>query len=530
VDAKTLDYDVVCIGSGAAGLTAAITAHERGLSVLVIEKTGKIGGVAAISGGQCWVPANHVAERADIKDSIEEGFAYLMWCGGGYGDERRARHYCTRARDAVRFLDEHADVRWQIVPVADPFHGYRESVHSLPVGRLLEVGVFPGASLGAAQSITRSAVDRITSSEAHGTPPAAAEVAARHQRDERTHGGSLVGSLVRNALERDVPIWPATPAVSLLTEASRVTGVRVVRDGAEVQIRARRGVLLATGGYDSNAADRRTFDAGHEVSTVSLTSVTGDHLRIAGRLGAKIAAPFRPPHNVLEPAVPAITDADATVQRDKSIVLADRPHAIIVNQRGRRFHDETFYSSRDAGLLVIDAVEPWHYANDPCWAIWDSRHVANYLRPESVGTPGVVSALTVEQLAREAGIDPDGLVAEVAQFNQGAANGIDPAFGRDARNPHTVEASLGTIEQPPFYAVGLVQRTIGIPQAGLVTDEHSRVLDWDEKPIDGLYAAGGAVAFLEIGLNYTGGNANARSILQGFCAADHAAACTEESR
>lgn len=526
---EPVEYDVVCVGSGAAALTAAITAHEHGRSVLLVEKSAKIGGVAAISGGQCWVPANHLAEQAGIADSVEAGLAYLMFAGGAHGDEARARHYCTYARQAVKFLADHAGVAWQIVPVPDPFHGFAESTYSLPVGRLLEVGVFPGSSLGAVREITRSATDRITDTEAYGGPPDAAEVAARQERDDRARGGSLVGSLVKSVLDRGIEFWTQAGATSLVVTEGRVSGVRVQRGDQTVEVSARRGVLVATGGYDSSLRERLSFDAGHEVSTVSLPSVTGDHLRLAGRLGARVAAPFRPPHTFLEPDVPEIVDADGVIQRDRSVVRPTLPHAIIVNRQGRRFHDETMASGRDAALLALDVHEPWKYTNFPCWAVWDAHHAARYLPPPAARTPGVLSAPTLRELATAAGIDPDGLAEDVARFNANVAAGHDSDFGRGAFRAGQLhgdlsgggDPTLGPIEQAPFYAVRLVQRTMGIPQAGLVTDEHARVLDWDDRPIEGLYAAGGAVAMLEIGLNYTGGNANARGILQGFCAGNH---------
>ena len=267
--------------------------------------------------------------------------------------------------------------------------------------------------------------------------------------------------------------------------------------------RASHGVVLATGGYDSSSKDRASFDAGHEVSTVSLPSVTGDHLRLAGRVGARVAAPFRLPHNFLEPAVAEIRIDDGVVVRNRSIVLAPMPHAIIVNRHGRRFHDETTAAARDAGMLAVDVNAPWGYANRPCWAIWDAQHVARYLTEEAMRTPGVVSAPTITELAAVAGIDPDGLDAEIAHFNANVAAGNDPDFGRGALRASQLHGdlergsnpTLGTIEEAPFYAVRLIQRTMGIPHAGLVTDDHSRVLDWDDGPIEAAsMAAAAAVA------------------------------------
>jgi 3-oxosteroid 1-dehydrogenase len=443
-------------------------------------------------------------EEAGIDDSAEEGVAYLMWIGGDLGDQARARHYCTEARKAVRFLADHAGLAWQIVPVADDYHGHPESLHSRGPGRLLEVMLFPGSSLGAAQTITRHGPERITASESYAVTPSEAEIEARGERDERGHGGSLLGALVKNVLERGIDVWRDAPATELLVTDRRVSGVRATHNGSVVDVAARCGVVVATGGYDSSAADRGSFDGDHAVTTSSLPSVTGDHFRLAGRLGARVAAPFRLPHNFHLPAVPEIRDADGVVQRDASIVRSGSMHAVVVNRRGRRFADETTSASRDAGLFAVDVHEPWKFANNPCWAVWDAQHVARYLDSEAMQTPGVVTAPTLKELAMAAGIDPDGLEAEIARFNANVALGIDPDFGRGSPNAGHIrggdrsggpDSTLGTIEQPPYYAVRLVQSTMGLPYAGLVTDDFSRVLDWDDVPIEGLYAAGGRSLF-----------------------------------
>ncbi len=525
-----VDIDLICLGAGIGGLTAAITAHELGLRPLVIEKTGKIGGVGGISGGQCWVPVNHLAKAAGITDSVDAATAYLMYAGGGRGEERMARHYCARAGEVVQFLADKAGLRWVLVPVPDNFAGCPGAIGALQTGRLLEVDVFPGALLGADRPRTRRERNVATATETFTGSVSVQEVEQRRQRDDRARGGSLAGALVRNALDRGIEIWTDFLPLALLRADGRVVGVRVAHDGAEVDLHASRGVLLATGGTDGSAALTQLYE-GRDRNTVSLLSTTGDHLRLAGLLGAKVAAPFRPIHTFLEPDVPVVLDEDGTVQRNLSIMRSAFPHAIIVNSRGRRFHNEADHQSRDAGLTAIDTRAPWSLANVPCWTVWDSQHVQKYFGGAAPDIAGVWSAASLAELAAVAGIDPSGLPAQVADFNRHASAGQDPDFGRGSHSADRFvgdfagpgHANLGTIDQAPFYAVQLAIRTMGIPVAGLTVDEHSRVIDWADRPIPGLYAAGNAVALVDLGFGYEGGNANGRSLLHGFCAAEHAA-------
>jgi 3-oxosteroid 1-dehydrogenase len=524
------NYDLLCVGAGIGGLTAAITAHEFGLTPLVIEKTAKIGGVGGISGGQCWVPVNHLASAAGISDSVDAATAYLMYAGGGCGDERMARHYCARAGEVVKFLADKAGLAWVLVPVPDNFAGCLGAVGALDFGRLLEVDVFPGELLAADRQRTRKERNVATATEVFTGSVSAAEIEQRRRRDDRARGGSLAGALVRNALDRGIEIWTNSAPVGLLRDDGRVVGARVTREGAEVEVRAGRGVLLATGGTDGNAELTRIYE-GRSRDTVSLPSTTGDHLRLAGLLGAKVVAPFRPIHTFLEPDVPVVLDEDGTVQRNLSVMRSAFPHAIIVNSRGRRFHNEADHQSRDAGLTAIDTRAPWSLANVPCWTVWDSQHVQKYFGGSAPDAPGVWSAASLAKLAAAAGIDPIGLAREVATFNESALAGEDPDFGRGSHPADRFvgdfagsgHPNLGTIDQAPFYAVKLAIRTMGIPVAGLTADEHSRVIDWADRPIPGLYAAGNSVALVDLGFGYEGGNANGRSLLYGFCAAEHAA-------
>lgn len=527
---NVLSFDLICIGAGVGGLTAAITADELGLRPLVIEKTSKLGGVAAISGGQCWAPVNHLAEEAGIEDSVELAVQYMMFAGGGRGDIRMARHYCSRAASVVRFLADKAGVQWVLGPVPDHLAGAPGVLGALEWGRTLEVAAFPGSELGRYQALTRREPNVITNSEGLTGAVSSGEVSRRKQRDYRARGGSLAGSLVRSVLRRGIEIWLEATPTSLLIVAGAVIGVTTKYKNREIRVPSRCGVLLATGGYDSDADLARLYD-GRDVSTVSLPSTTGDHLRLAGILGAKVIAPARPVVSVLDPDVPVRPDEEGVLERPDPVVHSSFPHAIIVNSAGRRFHNEADNQSRHVSLSAIDPKEPWRLSNLPCWAIWDSRHVRRYFGGVTPSAHGVNASNSIAELAAAVGIDPVGLVEQIAEFNFHACSGQDPQFGRGARPAHRYagdtstsdHATLGEIAEPPFYAVRLVSRTMGLAIAGLSTDEHSRVINWTDTPIPGLYAAGNAVALAELGFAYTSGSGNCRGMIHGFCAAEHAA-------
>lgn len=529
-------FDFVSLGGGLGGLAAAIAATSRGMNALIVEKSPMVGGVSGVSGGQCWVPGNHLAQAAGIDDSVQAGLDYILWAGGGLAHEPLARNLFARAPAVIRFFEDYAGVEWELVPhYPDGFAGHPNAVSATTFGRTLGVREMPGEALGAWRARTRNYQDASSVGEqlfgARGDQRA--QLAERARLDMRTRGGALIGNLLRSAMKLGITIWTDCSVHDLIVSDGRVVGANVEKDGRMERIEAKGGILLAMSGYDSNAALLKMYNPSPSVSTVAPPSVTGDHLRLAGMLGAQVAAPFRPLQVMLAADVPVERDWSGTLgyPLQDSPVFTTYPHAIIVNDKGKRFHDESFSQSQGASLATIDPCEPRRLANSPCWAVWDSQHVDRYLDGQPPTQEGVVQAQTLQDLAKALGIDPLGLTDQIAYFNADAASGVDTQFNRgsleasrekgdrsDETNPN-----LGTIARAPFYGVKLAIRTIGLAAAGLVTDTASRVLDWRGNPVPGLYAAGNSVAYLDLGMGYQSGCGNTRGLVHGFQAAMDAA-------
>jgi 3-oxosteroid 1-dehydrogenase len=517
------EHDFVSIGGGIGGLVGALVAHEAGLAPLVIEKTSQIGGVAALSQGQLWVPGNHVAAGQFIADSATEGLAYMEWVGGGFAEKSHAGAYVRWAPSVTSFLMERAGVILRVWR-GQPDYYYPVAPGSVVEGRCLEVVPFAGDRLGEWAPRTRTAgTHRVTNQErAHGADGAL--ISDRARNDVRTQGGGLAAYLVRNAVDRGVALRTDTRAVRLVREDGRVVGVVVEDAAGEKHVRAHRGVLLATSGYDWSTEMVRGFDARTSPSSLTMPEITGDHLRMAGALGAKIVAPAVRPQYV-DPRF----QLAGTLERINTAL----PGVIMVNRQGARFADESFGPSFTAALSNVDVDEP-RLANQPFWAVFDhsfrTSHPIGPITPHDELPDGVISAETPEQLARLIGVDEAGLVAELVRFNEDAAAGEDPRFGRGTRpitlikgDRDNTHPTLGPLLKAPYYAVPLVTASIGIPVAGIAADTVGRTVDWEDCVIPGLYVAGNSMALHETGIGYQSGYANTRAAVFAALAACDAA-------
>ena len=540
--------DLLIAGSGAAGLSAAIDAAELGLEALVVEKASWLGGVTAISYGQVWAPGNHVAGGADRR---EDALAYLAFLGGGFGDAALREILVDGGVSVVRRLGERAGVPWRAIPGLPDYH-WPEVPGALAEGRMLEVGPVPDAALGAWAGRVRHSPHAplaLTNGEmlaAGGIAASAgwdhALAARRAAQGERTLGPGLASALVRAALvDRGVEAWLDARVVELVAEAGAVVGAVVLREGRRERVAARRGVLLATGGYDWNPELARWFEQLPEWNSLCPPSITGDHIALAGALGAAVAAV--PPLNLsalFAIQVPGEEIEGAPRWRCAGFE-AGLPHAILVNDRGQRFADESFY--RD----LLPRARAWdgraqRYVNLPMFLVLDAQHRARYALagfPAGGELPGGVAEQSdsLAGLAERLGIEPAALEATVARFNAMARTGVDLDFGRGrvpwahamagdlrvAPNPN-----LGPLEKPPFLGLRLAPVSGGINAAGLRADRFARVAHVSGRPIAGLYAAGNAAAHLDVGAGYQSGIANLRGLVWGSVAARHAAGALRE--
>lgn len=520
----TEETDFISVGGGIGGLTGALIAHDAGLQTLVLEKSTQLGGVAALSLGQVWVPANRLAAAAGIADSIEAGHDYMEWVGGGFARPEYVDTYLRWGAAIVHYLGERGDVVWRMWR-GQPDYYYPAAPRSVAEGRCLEVAPFAGAELGSWATRTRQSATHggMTNEErSHGS--GSALTAERAADDRRALGGGLVAYLVRAASGRGIDLRTNAEAVSLVRENGRVAGVVVRQDGRELRIRARCGVLIATSGYDWSPEMVCSFDARSAPASLTMREVTGDHFRLAGALGARVVASSASPQ-----WVDHRLDTGGRLERVNTSV----PGVIMVDRHGARFADESFGPSFTAALAQIDVNEP-RLAHQPFWAIFDDAFRVAYpiasMAADAPLPPEVITADTIEELAHLTGIDVEGLVAEVDRFNRESGAGIDPRFGRGTR-PSTLwkgaqdaaHPTLGPLVQAPFHAAPLITASIGIPVAGLAADTMGRVLDWEDQPIAGLYVAGNSMALLEAGVGYQSGYANTRGMVFAALAAAHAA-------
>jgi 3-oxosteroid 1-dehydrogenase len=539
-----MEADVVAIGSGIGGLSAAITAHDRGASAIVLERSGQVGGVTALSQGQVWVPGNHHARELGIEDSSDSGFRYLQRLSMGYGEDRAILNFTAHARQALKYFEDNAGLRmYAIRGCPDYYYGLTND--SVSEGRLLEVEPFPGASLGEEwQPKTRLSPQvpyGLTTQDIADAGGLAAMMkwdfellGQRITNDERCAGSGLAAYFVKAALDRGIPLETGVSAEGLIGDGTRVVGVRAIKDGKEIAIKANKGIVIAVSSYERKQELEKTLGNQLEPESMLFSAIDGSNIRLAGPFGAKVARV--PEISMAGFSVPGEETDEGTPVWRSAMPIIGLPHHIVVNSKGKRFGNEGFYRSFYYQTDVIDGATQTH-PNFPCWIVIDSQAREKYAFvsvmpgqdwPEGFG----VVADTLEELAAKAGIDATGLAETVARFNENAEKGVDPDFGRGEQpwgawmtgdKTHKPNPNLGPLVKPPFYAVKMSRMgATGIPAAGLKIDRNANVVGWDEQPIPGLYAAGNSAARMETGAVMQSGVSNARGMTYGWLAARHA--------
>jgi len=539
--AWSMETDVVVVGSGGAALTAAILARDQGADVLVVERSDKVGGTTAVSGGVIWIPLNHHMAELGVADSREEALAYCRRLTAGRAADDLVETFVDVGHQMVRYLESHDAARFNVWPTPDD---YGELEGGKPRGRSLEPQLFSAKRLGAWADKLRPApmfTLPLTMTETYVllTAPEKFSVDVLQQRGADGMigcGRALIGWLLGACLDRGVDIVLQTRARQLIREREQVVGVRAERDGRDVFVRARRGVVLACGGYEWNEALTRRFLPGPITHPLSPPFNEGDGLLMAMELGADLA-------NMDEALwIPAGTVPGETYEgRQLTRFLATEKngaHAIVVNRYGRRFANEGLphkgmgYAQRyfDPHPSVYD------YPNLAAWAIFDAQYRAK--QPVLTVMPGAPDPAwltrheTLDGLAREVGIDPAGLRQTVDRWNAFAEQGKDEDFRRGESpieqfggNIRDGRPLLGTIEQPPFYALPVRAGALGT-SGGPRTNAKGQVVSVDGTVIPGLYAAG-TVAASPTGRAYYGnGGAIGPAMTWGYiCGINAAAAC-----
>jgi len=543
VQAWTHTTDVVVVGTGGAGLTAAVAAHQAGAQVMVLEKSAHVGGTTAVSGGVIWVPDNPLMKALGLADSRAEARAYMLRIADGRASEELTDRYLDASLEMIAFVQAHTDIRFQALPDYPDYHP--EFFGGRTGGRPLDNGLFDTNELGSwASKLRRNPINGkspMTIAEVMGWGVFANpmgfdyKMVAERARKGIVHGGaSLMGKLLKACLARGIEPLLETPGKHLVVDAEgAVVGiVAVAGDGSELCIRARKGVVLASGGFEWDETLRKAFLAPELTHPLSPPSCDGDGLRMAMALGAQLG-------NMSEAwwtpavAVPGeLRDGKPLYRGEFSVRCL--PHSIMVNRQGKRFTTESHnYNDMTKPFFHHD---PFAYdrPNVPAWLIVDQAYLDRYvLVTAAPGRPvpeWIHQAPTLEALAGKLGIAPAGLAETVARFNRFAVEGVDPdfhrgesAFDRYYGDPkHGPNPNLGTIAKAPFYAVEIHPGAMGT-KGGPQVDVDGRVQHVNGAAIPGLYAAGNVMSAIA-GHGYAGpGITICTAMAWGYLAARHAA-------
>jgi 3-oxosteroid 1-dehydrogenase len=513
------EFDVVVLGTGAAGLVAALAAAEAGASVGLFEKADRVGGTTAISGGGCWVPGNAQMAASGIADTRDDALRYLESLSFGHIRPGFAEAFVDDGPGVFRWLESVAGLRMKIVSGYPDYHPERPGGKP-GGGRTLEPELFSFRQLA-------DWADRVVAGHRNrhlmlsdttlggGTGHLDQEVQARREAEDlRGCGAALVGPLLKACLDRGVEPVTASRAQDLVIDDGRVAGVVVEQPGGEVVVRATRGVVLATGGFEWDPELVRSFLRGPMTSPASVPANVGDGLLIAMRAGAALD---NMPQAWWVPVIEIPGDVAFGRQR-ATLLNRERtlPRSIIVNKLGRRFTNEAAnYNALGGALHQLDAVR-FDYANLPCWLVFDAGYLARYgfrsVRPAGQAPAWMTQAGSLSALAAAIGVPADALTQTVTRWNANVEAGHDPDFHRgrsaydlwsgDAAARPRVQATLGPIDEPPYYAVQVRSGTLGT-SGGPRTDLQGRVLDTRGQVIAGLFAAGN-VAAAPTGMAYGG--------------------------
>lgn len=550
------DTDLIVVGSGAAGFSAAVTTASHGLRVIVLEKAPVVGGTTAWSGGWIWAPCNPLAVRAGIVEDASAPREYLKGVVGNRFDAERIDAFLAATPEMVTFFETRTTLQFEegnAIPDT-----YQDVPGAGAGGRSVIATPYDGRDLGTAINLLRAPLPETSF---HGmTIQAGPDLRAfltmtrsiqsfwhvtkritRHMRDLAVHGrgmqlrngNALVARLLRSAMDLGVDVRVNAGVAGLIKDGNRVTDVQLT--GGDV-ILASRGVVLATGGFAHDAKRReQAFVRNAEHLSLAVFSATGDGANLAERHGGHVttseasAAALCP--------VSMVPNPDGSEGRFPHIIDRGKPGVIGVLADGKRFCNEGlgYHDYVDAMLQAVPNDQPAR-----SWLVCDHRFLRRYglgiVRRAPVPFRRWVRAgylktgLTPEALAKAAGIDPVGLTATIDRWNQYAARGEDPDYNRGSSSYMRLQGDpdqhpnpcVAPIAKLPFYAIEVVPGSFGT-FSGIAADEHARVLDADGGPIHGLYAVGADAASIFGGTYPAGGINLGPAMTFGFIAGRHAA-------
>ncbi|MBW6419133.1 FAD-dependent oxidoreductase [Celeribacter sp. PS-C1] len=562
---KREEVDVLVVGSGAGGLSSAVSAAHRGLKVIVAEKEPVFGGTTARSGGWSWIPNNGPAKRAGVEDSVEKARTYLKHETGEHYDEARIEAFLEAGPKAVEFFETKTSLQFDLGPTFSDYHPTAPG--GLDGGRSIVARPFDGRELGKEIKRLRPPLWEITVLgmmigsgkellhffNVTKSPISAAYVTglvAKFARDVTFHGramrlmngNALVARLAKSCFDKNVPIWTSSPVKSLIkTENGDILGAIVNRPDGPVEVIARKGVVLAAGGFPQDPVRRKELmphaPTGYEHVSPAPPGNTGDGLRLGEAVGATVNTEL--PHSAAWVPISRPPRGDGTTGTFPHFVDRSKPGVIAVTRSGKRFVNEAqSYHDFCQAMVKRNREENGEDGEIAAWFVADHRtfrkYGLGYAKPSPVPYKGLIKSgyllqgKTIRDLAREIGCDADQLERTVNEFNKHAVKGEDPEFGkgstaynRSLGDPkHKPNPCVAPVKKGPFYAVRLYVGDLGT-FAGLKTNEYAQVLNEQGTPIKGLYSAGNDAASI-MGGNYPGGGITlGPAITFGYIAARH---------
>tara|TARA_Y100001970_G_scaffold271846_1_gene367777 strand:+ start:132 stop:1757 length:1626 start_codon:yes stop_codon:yes gene_type:complete len=506
---STSEFDVVVLGTGAAGLTAALAASDSGASVGIFEKSAFLGGTTAMSGGVIWMPNNHHQQEYEIEDSREIALSYLESLSLGQIDSDMAATFVDSGPEMLEWVEENTPCSFHIVEGYSDYHP--EHPGGLPSGgRSLDNALFSLLELGEwAKKVRNDGMRRpvmITETPLGGATvlPSREVITARTERNESGMGLALVAALLKGVLDRGIEPQTESRALRLLKNETGVCGVLIKSGDSEKEVIARKGVIIATGGFEWNPELVRTFLRGPMTAPVGNPENTGDGLEMAMEAGARLGNM----RNAWWVPVVRIPGENLFGHPSSRLIITERtrPHSLMVNRYGVRFTNEAGNYNAMGGALHSFDPQKFEYQNIPCWLIFDHHYKLRYDIAGSM--PGehipdwMYTSETIQGLAEVIDVPPESLDSTVKRFNEYASMGEDPDFHRGVSAYDTfngdqsisgIEATLQPLDTPPFYAIKIESGSLGT-NGGPKTDISCRVLSINGGVISGLFAAGNAMA------------------------------------
>lgn len=542
-----LEYDLIVVGSGAAGLSAAITAAYHGLSVVVLEKADGLGGATAWSGGWMWIPLNSLAKRAGINEDPDTVRTYLRHRLGKRYDSAKIDAFLDAAPRMVDFFDEHTALQFadgNAIPdiyaetpgagtggrsvIAAPFDGrdLGKTIHKLR--KIMRETAFLGMPIQAGPDLTAF----LTCTRSLRSALHVAKRFTRHMWDlarygramQLVNGAALIARLVKSGEALNVTYKVSSPVTQLVAESGRIQGVvaNTTPEG-EIELRSRRGVVLAAGGFPYDVERRRELiprtPTGEEHWPLPPTSSNGDGLRLGETAGGVIETDLESP--VAWAPISLVPYGNGRVGHFPHIIDRGKPGIIGVLADGCRFVNEAYGYYDYVAAMVREVPDGQEVTS---WLICTHRFQRRYgigiTRPSPapfrhwIRKGYLKQGRTVEELAGQCGIDPQGLARTIREYNKHARHGEDPDFGRGSTPYNRKQGDpankpnpcIAPLDKGPYYAVKIVPGCFGT-FAGLKTNAEAQVLDVNGEAITGLYAAGTDMASI-MGGHYPAGGIN----------------------